>query len=96
LNIPHATPRQCRRFLVWGKVQGVWFRESTRREAERLGLDGSATNLADGSVEVVAVGMQADLMVLADWLRRGPPNARVDQVTEEMIEDPGIKGFSTF
>lgn len=96
MSIPHATPRQCRRFLVWGKVQGVCFRESTRREAERLGIAGSATNLSDGSVEVVAVGMQADLMVLADWLRRGPPNARVDQVTEEMIEDPGIKGFSTF
>jgi len=96
LSILHDTPRQCRRFLVWGKVQGVWFRESTRREAERLGLAGSAANLADGSVEVVAVGMQADLLALANWLQRGPPNARVDQVTEEMIEDPGIKGFSTF
>ncbi|MSQ97973.1 MAG: acylphosphatase [Xanthomonadales bacterium] len=92
----HDTPRQCRRFLVWGKVQGVWFRESTRREAERLGLAGSATNLADGSVEVVAAGTQADLLALANWLRCGPPTARVDQVTEEMIEDPGIKGFSTF
>lgn len=95
MSILHDTPRQCRRFLVWGKVQGVWFRESTRREAERLGLAGSAANLADGSVEVVAVGMQADLLALANWLQRGPPNARVDQVTEEMIEDPGIKGFST-
>ena len=96
MSILHDTPRQCRRFLVWGKVQGVWFRESTRREAERLGLAGSAANLADGSVEVVAVGMQADLLALANWLQRGPPNARVDQVTEEEIEDPGIKGFSTF
>ena len=96
MSILHDTPRQCRSFLVWGKVQGVWFRESTRREAERLGLAGSAANLADGSVEVVAVGMQADLLALANWLQRGPPNARVDQVTEEMIEDPGIKGFSTF
>ena len=95
MSILHDTPRQCRRFLVWGKVQGVWFRESTRREAERLGLAGSAANLADGSVEVVAVGMPADLLALANWLQRGPPNARVDQVTEEMIEDPGIKGFST-
>lgn len=91
----HDPLRQCRRFLVHGKVQGVWFREVTRREAERLGIEGSATNLAGGSVEVVAVGRQADLLALSNWLQRGPPDARVDQVSEEMIEDPGIKGFST-
>jgi acylphosphatase len=82
--------------VIFGKVQGVWFRESTRREAERLDLAGSATNLADGSVEVVAVGLQADLLALANWLQRGPPDARVDRVSEETIEDPGIKGFSTY
>jgi len=96
LIILHDTPRECRRFLVRGKVQGVWFRESTRREAQRLGIEGSATNLADGSVEVVAAGMPADLLLLANWLRRGPPKAQVDQVMEELIEDPGISGFSTF
>lgn len=96
MNVLHETPRQGRRFRVYGKVQGVWFRESTRREAERLGIDGSAANLADGSVQVLAAGMPADLQLLANWLQRGPANARVDQLVEEIIDDPGFKGFETF
>jgi len=87
--------RKCMRFQVWGKVQGVWFRESTRREAEILGLDGHAVNLKDGSVEVVAAGGAAELDKLAAWLRYGPPLARVEKVCEQEIPDPGIRGFST-
>jgi acylphosphatase len=71
-----------RRFLVTGKVQGVFFRQSARLEAERLGLRGSARNLADGSVEVWAQGGAAALEALLQWLRRGPPHARVDAVRE--------------
>ena len=87
--------RGCRRFQVWGKVQGVWFRESTRREAEILGLEGYALNLRDGSVEVVAVGGVEELDRLAEWLLHGPPLARVDNVSEQEIPDPGLSGFST-
>jgi len=87
--------RCCRRFRVWGKVQGVWFRESTRREAEVLGLSGHAVNLADGSVEVVAAGGAAEVDKLAAWLHRGPPLARVEKVSEKDIPDPGLGGFST-
>jgi acylphosphatase len=71
-----------RRFLVTGKVQGVFFRQSTRLEAKRLGLKGSARNLADGSVEVWAQGSAAALDALHRWLKRGPPHARVDCVRE--------------
>ena len=85
----------CRRFLVSGIVQGVWFRESTRREATRLGLNGSASNLPDGRVEVVAVGPGKDIAQLSAWLRHGPAMARVDEVVEETIGDPGLSGFST-
>jgi acylphosphatase len=85
----------CRRFLVSGKVQGVWFRESTRRVATRLGLNGSASNLPDGRVEVVAVGSGKDIDQLSAWLRHGPAMARVDEVVEEAIDDPGLSGFST-
>ncbi len=85
----------CRRFLVSGKVQGVWFRESTRRVATRLGLSGSASNLPDGRVEVVAVGSGKDIDQLSAWLRHGPAMARVDEVVEEAIDDPGLSGFST-
>lgn len=85
----------CRRFLVSGKVQGVWFRESTRRVAARLGLSGSASNLPDGRVEVVAAGSGKDIDELCAWLRHGPAMASVDEVVEETIDDPGLSGFST-
>jgi acylphosphatase len=85
----------CRRFLVSGKVQGVWFRESTRREAARFGLNGSVSNLPDGRVEVVAVGSAKDIDQLSVWLRHGPAMARVDKVVEETIDDPGLSGFTT-
>jgi acylphosphatase len=66
------------RWRVSGRVQGVFFRASTREQALRLELDGSAVNLDDGAVEVVASGSPAALVGLEAWLRRGPPHARVD------------------
>ena len=71
---------ECRLFRVEGKVQGVWFRDSTRREAEPLGITGYAKNMADGSVQVLACGAPGSLDRLAEWLEQGPPMARVDQV----------------
>jgi acylphosphatase len=68
------------RFRIRGKVQGVFFRASTRTEAQRLGLRGHARNLADGSVEVLAVGDEGAIAALERWLQHGPPNARVDEV----------------
>ena len=51
----------CRRYIVTGRVQGVWFRGSTRGEAQRLGITGHAVNRPDGSVEVVgSVATPAD------------------------------------
>jgi acylphosphatase len=84
------------RFLVSGRVQGVFFRASTRDRACELGLRGSAVNLDDGRVEVIAAGDAKALDALADWLRRGPPNARVDHVVRDAI-DPGSvgQGFGT-
>ncbi|MCA9757795.1 MAG: acylphosphatase [Candidatus Eisenbacteria bacterium] len=68
------------RAIVRGRVQGVYFRASTREEAQKLGLRGYAKNLADGSVEVVAEGPEDALKQLVDYLHRGPAHARVDQV----------------
>lgn len=87
--------RRCRRFRITGKVQGVWFRESTRREAMRLGLAGHAVNLSDGSVEVVAAGDKDALEALAAWLQHGPQLARVDDVAAEDHPDGGMTGFRT-
>ena len=81
-----------RRFLVTGKVQGVFFRQSTRLEARRLGLRGSARNLPDGSVEVWAQGSPAALDALHQWLKRGPPHARVDAVRESHVDGADTAG----
>ena len=74
--------RLTRRFLITGKVQGVYFRHSTRREAERLGVRGVARNLPDGSVEVIARGTPEGVASLREWLHRGPSGARVAAVQE--------------
>lgn len=83
------------RFLVEGKVQGVFFRASTRAQAVSLGLHGWAKNLADGRVEVVAAGEPHALDALAQWLEDGPPSARVDAlVREEAPEMDLADGFA--
>jgi acylphosphatase len=78
-----------RRFLVHGKVQGVFFRHSTRLEAERLAIRGIARNLPDGSVEVIARGTVPAMQELRVWLHRGPVQARVDAVQESDEGDLG-------
>jgi acylphosphatase len=83
----------CRRFVVSGRVQGVWFRASTRQQAEQLGLSGHAVNLPDGRVEVVACGSEAAVEALATWLWRGPELA---SVTDVAVEDLGLQQLSGF
>lgn len=83
------------RFLVSGKVQGVWFRASARDQAVPLGLRGYAKNLPDGRVEVLAVGDAAAIDELAAWLRQGPPQARVDELERfNAHEDEARAGFT--
>ena len=66
--------------LVRGRVQGVFFRSSTQREAKRLGLAGWVRNLPDGTVEIVAEGDDDALKELLGWVQRGPTAARVERV----------------
>ena len=82
-----------RRLRVTGRVQGVWFRESCREVANRLGLAGSVRNRGDGTVEVVAEGPASEVEALVAWCRTGPPAADVTgvEVTEEPPE--GLAGF---
>ena len=82
------------RFLVGGRVQGVYYRASTRTQALALGLDGSAINLADGRVEVIAAGPVQALDALEQWLRQGPPAARVDGVERHQHTGVVAPGFS--
>jgi len=86
----------CAKFIICGRVQGVFFRASTRTEATRLGLDGYAKNLADGSVEVLACGDAAALDALQRWLQRGPPAASVRSVERLAADGTAPPGFQTF
>jgi acylphosphatase len=74
---------------IRGKVQGVFFRESTRLEATRLGLTGWVCNRDDGSVEAVAEGEPAVLEDFIRWCHRGPPAARVTDVQRAESEPTG-------
>lgn len=84
----------ARRFLISGKVQGVFFRASTRDQAEALGLTGHAINLSDGRVEVVAHGDTDALDQLGQWLQHGPDAARVDRVDVEAADAPPPRKFT--
>jgi acylphosphatase len=66
--------------IVFGRVQGVFFRDFTRRQAHALGLTGYVRNLPDGTVETVAEGTRAALEKLLEQLKVGPPGAQVDRV----------------
>ena len=89
-----------RRFLVRGKVQGVYFRHSARLEAKRLNLRGLARNLPDGSVEVLARGSRDAVDALRQWLHRGPARAKVDTVREFDVPESDLAempaGFEVF
>jgi acylphosphatase len=65
---------------IHGRVQGVWFRESMRLEAERLNVAGWVRNTPDGTVEAVVQGPTAAVDAMIEWARSGPPLARVDRV----------------
>jgi acylphosphatase len=72
--------RVTRRLWIHGVVQGVWFRESMRLEAERLGVAGWVANRLDGSVEAVVQGAPEAVDAITRWSRHGPERARVDRV----------------
>jgi acylphosphatase len=80
-------PQAAVRFIVRGRVQGVFYRAATAERAADLGLDGWVRNLSDGRVEIVAAGVPEAIEALATWLWEGPPNASVSAVAlEEWIE----------
>jgi acylphosphatase len=85
-----------RRFVVSGKVQGVFYRASTREKALSLGLCGYAKNLADGTVEVLAAGDMTKISELEHWLWHGPPTARVNTVLEAAARLDEAGRYSTF
>ncbi|HET6548272.1 MAG TPA: acylphosphatase [Solirubrobacter sp.] len=84
-----------RRVVAHGRVQGVFFRDSTRREASRRGVAGWARNTAEGTVEAVFEGDEEAVEAMVAFVRGGPGHADVSDV-EVHPEDPeGLSGFQT-
>ena len=82
-----------RRVVVRGSVQGVFFRDSCRREARSRGVAGWVTNRPDGAVEAVFEGDPDAVQALVDWCGRGPRGAEVASVDETGEEPEGVSGF---
>ena len=80
--------RVARRLRIEGRVQGVWFRESMRREAQAMGITGWVRNRMDGSVEAVVEGTPEAVRAMVEWARRGPDRAEVRRF-EDLDEPPG-------
>lgn len=84
--------------IIEGKVQGVYFRDCTRKEAKRLGLVGWVRNLPDGSVETLIYGEKINVDAMLAWLQRGSPMSVVTRVnvsegskTDEIFTDFTIR-----
>ena len=75
-----------RSFVISGRVQGVFFRENTKKESVKLGLQGSAMNLSDGTVKVCLRGEINQIDLLERWLHVGPELAKVESVIEVDID----------
>ena len=83
-----------RRVVAHGRVQGVFFRDSTRREARSAGVSGWVTNRSDGAVEAVFEGDEDAVARMVEFVRRGPGHADVEDVEVHDEEPEGLAGFS--
>ncbi len=81
------------KFLVSGRVQGVFFRTSTKTQADKLALSGWVRNCENGEVEGVASGTEQQLGIFISWLKQGPRMAQVDKLK---IEDCDYQIFRSF
>ncbi|MGH2840640.1 MAG: acylphosphatase [Solirubrobacteraceae bacterium] len=84
----------ARRVVVHGRVQGVFFRDSTRREARRRGLAGWVRNRADGTVEAHFEGASEDVEAMVRWCNSGPRHADVVDVSVRDVERERPAGFA--
>jgi len=82
------------KLLISGSVQGVFFRQSAKLEAEKLGIVGWVKNRDDGNVEAMVEGEKAKIAEFIKWCKNGPPFAKVEKV--EVEEQKGAEGFSEF
>lgn len=77
---------RSKRFIVTGRVQGVFYRASARRKAREFDVTGYAVNRPDGAVEVLACGTPGSIQQLEEWLWEGPSAAKVEDVVVEDVD----------
>jgi len=80
--------------LISGRVQGVWFRSSTKQKAEQLGVTGWVRNTKDGRVEAIFEGEENSVKSLIEWCHHGPPLAKIEKV--EVNNQSPTNGFDDF
>lgn len=83
----------ARKVVAYGHVQGVFFRDSCRREAERVGVTGWVSNEPDGSVAAVFEGVADAVDAMIDWMRIGPPRADVERIEVGETSPSGLLRF---
>ena len=85
--------RVARRLVIRGTVQGVWFRESMRIEADRMGITGWVRNRLDGSVEALVEGAPDAIEAIVRWAHRGPEAALVTSVEQAAANPENLARF---
>ena len=83
----------ARRVTVHGRVQGVFFRDTTRRQAQQRGVAGWVTNRSDGAVEAHFEGDEDAVEALVAWAQKGPSRADVERADVTEVEPEGLSGF---
>jgi acylphosphatase len=79
--------------IITGKVQGVFFRQSTKEKATALGIPGEVRNMPDDTVQIIATGTSEQIEQLIEWCREGPPKAKVTNV---FITELPLQSFTKF
>ncbi len=82
------------RIIASGRVQGVFFRQNTKKKAIELMISGSVRNLQSGDVEIYAQGREADMSRFIGWCRDGPASSRVDDLAIKETEMDRMEGFN--
>lgn len=77
--------KRCLKCTISGRVQGVWYRAHTQKEAQKLAITGWVRNLPDGRVEAFICGHEEALNAMQNWLAKGPPLAKVLKVDAEEV-----------
>ena len=79
--------------IIRGKVQGVFFRQTAKEKADKLGIKGTVENLPDDAVAIVASGDQEQLDHFVEWCRQGPPRAKVESLEIDKINPQNFSSF---